>query len=193
MSMEPELDVLRAAWTASACEERSGLPAGLRRRELGLRVRYILQLAFAAAMMGFAVAFVRSHFDFETLLWTAVVCITSAGAAAFQIWNWRGLLQTTGQSVAGYAEAYERRCHAMLRATRFGYRFLALQLAISTPWLTFDVVRGAMTLGRYTVSLGLLALITVAFLISFRRSRRRAMRELADVRDFRRGLTAVHI
>src|SRR5262249_47071116 len=130
-----------------------------------------------------------SHFDFEMLLWATVVCITSAGAAAFQIWNWRGLWKTSGQSVADYAEAYEQRCHAMLRAVRFGYRFLALQLAITAPWLTFDFLRGAIPPGRYVFALGFLALFTGVFLMSFRLSRRRTIRELAEVRNFRREVS----
>jgi hypothetical protein len=184
--MEPELDALRAAWTAPAGEESSGaFPIGRHRRERGLRVRYVVELVSGAALIWFAVAFLRRHFDVETLLWAAVVCMASLGATAFQVWNWRGLWKNSGRSVTEYAEAYERRCQAMLRAVRFGYRFLALQLAISAPWLTFDFLRGAITPGRYALAMGLLALLTAGFLVSFRISRSRAEKELAEVRDFR--------
>lgn len=186
MSMEPELEILRAAWTASPGSETNVSRAGWRGRERSLRVQYVLELVFAAALIGFAVVFVRRHFDWEALVWAAVVCFTTIGAAAFQIWNWRSLWRSSGQSLADYAEAYERRCRATLRAVRFGYRFLALQLAISTPWLTIDFLRGEITPSRYAFSMGVLALLTITYLFAFRQMRRRAMRELAAVGDFRR-------
>jgi hypothetical protein len=39
-----------------------------------------------------------------------------------------------------YADIHEKRSLATLRAMRFGYWFLVLQLSIAVPWLTWDFV-----------------------------------------------------
>ena len=48
------------------------------------------------------------------------------------------LAKVAGRSVRDYADIYERRSLATLRAMRFGYWFLALQLTIAVPCLTVD-------------------------------------------------------
>jgi hypothetical protein len=97
------------------------------------------------------------------------------------------LWKTAGESVLDYADVYEKRCIATLRSVRFGYAFLALQLAIAVPWLTWDFTRREISPARYAFSMGVLAALTVAFMGWFRRSRRRAVRELIEVTEFRRG------
>lgn len=189
MSQEPELDILRAAWTSSVEDCEAGAAFESRRGRIrAFRTRRVLELAFAAVLIAFAVRVVRAHPDLEMLLWAAVICATALGAAAFQLWNWRGSWKSSGQSIVDYADLYERRCRSMLRAVRFGYRFLALQLAIAAPWLTFDFLRGQLPALRYAMSLGFLALLTAAFVLSFRRSRARALHELSGVQAFRRSL-----
>jgi hypothetical protein len=189
MSQEPELDAMRAAWAAPARQtesagDRSTSPARLR----GFRIRSVCELAFGVVVIAFALAFAGAHRDFETILWAAVVCVTTVAAGAYQIWNWRGSWKSAGKSVADYSDLYERRCRAMMRAARFGLRFLALQLAIAVPWLTLDVVRGQMSVRRYALAMGILTLLVAVFVFSFRRMRRRAGYELEGVEAFRRRL-----
>jgi hypothetical protein len=189
MSQEPELEALSAVWTAPGGENGGGI--GLKSgsgRFRAFRIRRLLELAFAGVLMAFAISHMYAHPGLETFLWAAAVCVTTLGATAFQLWNWRGSWKSSSKSVADYTDLYERRCRAMLRAVHFGNRFLALQLAIATPWLTFDFVRGQASAHRYAMGLSLLGLLTVAFLFSFRRSRRRALRELVEVQEFRRKL-----
>jgi len=90
-----------------------------------------------------------------------VVWITTAGATAFPIWNWRTLWDTSGQAVLGYAASQQCQCHAVLRAVRFGYAFPAIQDAISIPWLTWDFLRGNLPLGSFIASLLSIAALTV--------------------------------
>lgn len=191
MSAEPELELLRAAWRESGRQSAAG---GIdershRRRVHILRLRRSSSLAFALALIVFAVTRARRDFEPETLIWALVVCATSAAAAAFEIRNWRGLWKDSGQSVADYLDAYEKHCRAALRAVAFGYRFLAFQLSITVPWLTFDFLRGQTSVRSYAIGLGVLALLTASFLFTFRRSRSKALRELSQVQTFRRKLT----
>ena len=67
---------------------------------------------------------------------------------------------------------------------RFGYAFLALQLAIAGPWLTWDYLRGELPSMRYAFGIGMLAALTIAFLVWFRASGRRSHRELAEVNEY---------
>jgi hypothetical protein len=126
----------------------------------------------------------RDHFDAEALAWSAVVWLTTLGVTMFQIRNWRGIWRTSARPVADYAAIYQARCLATLRAVRFGYAFLALQVAIAVPWLTWDFLRGSISGSRYALAMAILAALTIAFLFWFRASRRRARRESAEVKEY---------
>ena len=191
--MDLELEVLRAAWNEPP---RTVIPAfqfraEYRKQERWMRVRYVAGLGFAVALIGYAALVLRSNFRPEVLAWAVVVWVTTVGATAFSVWNWGGLWQAAGHSVGDYAVIYENRNRAMLRAMRFGYGFLALQLSISAPWLTLDFMRHEMTVSSYAAGVGSLALLTIAFLLWFKWSSRRAWLELRRVAEFRRGLQPV--
>jgi len=187
MAADSELDLWRSAWTAAVAVE-SPAPFDVRaaglRQERRLRIRYLLNLAVAAALAALPLWVLRDNWRVEAVVWAAVVWITTLIATAFEIWNWRTLWRTAAHSVTEYAGVYEARCHATLRAVRFGYAFLALQLAISLPWLTLDLVRGEMTAARYIAAVIVLGTFTAIFILWFRVSRRRALAELAQVKDF---------
>jgi hypothetical protein len=186
-----ELESWRATWknaTAAQPEASFDLWREARRHERRLRAQYVSSLGFAVALMGFAALVLRRNNTVETLVWAIVVWLTTLLATAFSIQNWRVLWRSVDQSTADFVAAYRGRCVAMLRAVRFGYGLLACQLTISVPWLTLDFhhsgASGRFGPGRYAFSIGLLGLLTAAYLYAFRRFRCRAMRELARLEEF---------
>jgi hypothetical protein len=192
MNPEPELDAWRKAWRTPA---QIGCPtAGFdvrrahSRQERRLRRDYLLSLTTAIGLVALVVWVLRTSFSAEAVVWAAVVVLTTAGATAFQVWNWRTLWKTAARSVSDYANLYEHRCLAELRAVRFGYGLLALQTSITAPWLTWDFARGEIPAVRFAIGMGLLALLIAGFIIYFRMSRRRAVRELAQVTEFRQEM-----
>jgi hypothetical protein len=53
---------------------------------------------------------------------------------------------------------------------RFGYAFLAIQLCISAPWLTWAWIRHDIAPARYAFGMGLLLALSAAFVVSVCRS-----------------------
>jgi hypothetical protein len=98
------------------------------------------------------------------------------------LWN------ATSASTSEFAALYERRCLATLRAVRFGYAFLALQLAITVPWLSWDFYRGGTSgdfgLVPYLRSMIIVLCLSAAFVFSFVRTRRLTMKQLEQLREF---------
>lgn len=187
MNTESELQLWRSAWRAPAAEIAPAFDfrAEHRRQEWRLRARYMFGIFFAALLTCYAAFVLRRDFRAEVLAWAIVVWLTTAVATAFSVWNWRGLWSASSHSVLEYANIYQKRSLATLRAMRFGYYFLGLQLAIAVPWLTWDFVRHEMSAGRYALGMGLLGLLTIAFVAWFAVSRRRALSELGRVEEFR--------
>jgi hypothetical protein len=140
-------------------------------------------------LTSYAALVLRRDFRAEVLAWAVVVWLTTAAVTAFSVWNWHGLWSASGHSILEYANIYEKRGLATLRALRFGYFFLGLQLAIAAPWLTWDFVSHEMSAVRYAVGMGLLGLLTIAFVIWSAVSRRRALSELGGVEEFRRSIS----
>jgi hypothetical protein len=189
MNPETDLDAWREAWRKQVTESPESFDVRrAQRQERQLRRQYLLNIATAIGFVVLAVWMLRTNFSYETAVWSVVVVLTTAGATAFQIWNWRTLWKTAGRSVSDYADLYEQRCLATLRMVRFGYGLLVLQSTISVPWLTWDFVRHEIPAARFALAMGLLALLAAGFIIWFRKSRRRALRELARVAEFRREL-----
>jgi hypothetical protein len=189
MNNNSELDVWRDAWQAP--EETTPLPAAFdlrketRRQERNLRARYIFSCVFALGLLIFSVYAVHRHM--QGLLWAAVVWLTTFIAIGFSIWNWRTLWNATSASTSEFAALYEKRCFATLRAVRFGYAFLAMQLAIVIPWLSWDFYRGG-TSGNFGIvpylrSMAVLVCLSAAFIFSFARARRRTLIELERLQE----------
>jgi hypothetical protein len=191
MNPEPELEAWRQAWRTPVQTNR---PAAFdvrrahRRQERRLRLHYLLNMVTAIAFVALVVWVLRTNFSYEAIVWSIVVVLTTAGATAFQIWNWRKLWKTAAYSVTDYANVYEHRCRSTLRMVRFGYGLLALQSAISVPWFTWDFVRHEIPAVRFALAMGLLAALAAGFIVWFRKSRRDALRELAQVAEFRREM-----
>lgn len=190
MNTPSELEVWRAVWKTPSAEKSVkpfDLHSSYRRQERRLRIRYVSNAIFAVVLICLAALVLRSNPRLEVLIWALVVWITTLGATAFNVWNWRILWRAADQSVLDYAGAFRKQCLASLRTVRFGYSFLALQLAITVPWLTLDLRHG-LPLGRYAFSMGFLALFSVAFVLSFRKTRSRALLDLKQIEEFRREL-----
>ncbi len=186
-----ELDVWRDAWRVApktSAPSRFDLRREARRQERWLRTRYVLAFVWALVFLAFsAFAVRRGH---QGLLWAGVVWLTTFVALGFSVWNWRSVWQTANSSTSEFAELYEKRCLATLRAVHFGYRFLGLQMMIAVPWLTWDFYRKheGFGLAQYAGCLVLLACLSALFAISFSRKQRRTQRELKELKAFREGL-----
>jgi hypothetical protein len=190
VNTESELELWRSAWRAPAAAETApafDFRAEHRRQEWRLRARYLFGLCFAVLLTCYAAFVLRRDFRAEVLAWAVVVWLTTAAATAFSVWNWRGLWSASSRSVREYADIYEKRGLATIRATRFGYWFLGMQLAIAAPWLTWDFFHHETSAARYAVTMGLLALLTIAFIVWFTVLRHRALSELDRVEEFRVG------
>ena len=68
-----------------------------------------------------------------------------------------------------------------VRAARFGMGFLAVQIAIAAPWLTWDYLRHRLTGMVFAESIILLALLSLGFWLLFTRYRRIALEELKEL------------
>jgi len=190
MNPEPELEAWRTAWQTpvEAENKRFDIRGAQSRQERRLRMQYVMGLATSAALIGLALYVLHSNFSIETAIWAAVVILTTVGATAFQVWNWRMLWTTAARSVQDYADLYEQRCLATLRMVRFGYALLAVQSSIAGPWLTWDFVRHELSAAHFAIGMGILAMLVLVFLVQFRKTRGRALSELRQVQDFRREL-----
>ena len=189
MSGHTELETWQLAWKSPATTEpapAADIVKAALRQERRLRLEHIFSLAFAAVLTALPFAVLYYQLRAETIAWSIVVWITTIGATSFSIWNWRGLWKASTRASQEYAAAYRKRALARLQAVRFGYAFLALQLAIATPWLTWDFYRGAASGPRYAFSMVLLAALTVAFILRFRQAARQSRSELQQIDEFER-------
>ena len=160
MSADPEIEHWRTVWIAVAPQVRcasSEARRGAARQQLRLRAWHVAELVAAAVFLVFSAWFLSQYPTFEVFVWAAVVWASTFAVTAFSVWNWRILWQSDMKSVAEYASVYESRCIAMLRAVRFGLWFLAVQAAISVPWLVVRFAEGRMSGGRLVIALGILA------------------------------------
>lgn len=192
MNTESELEVWGTTWRAPLAElivPAFDFGAEHRRQEWRLRFHYVFGLCFAVLLTCYAAVVLHRDFRAEVLAWAVVVWVTTAGATAFSVWNWRGLWNASGRSVLEYADLYEKRSLATLRAMRFGYWFLVLQLSIAAPWLTWDFLRHELPPVRYALSMASLAVLTIVYVVWFAVLRRRSVMELHRVEEFRISLT----
>jgi cation transport ATPase len=155
------------------------------RQQRRLRASQIGALLTGAGLLVFGGVMASIHPSLETWLWAAAVWITTLAATAFSLWNWQGLWKANVQSVADFERDYETRCLACLRAARFGMAFLVVQTAIAFPWLVWDYVTTQMAGSRFAAASALLACLVTALALHFRRYRRRAQRELEQLRATR--------
>jgi cation transport ATPase len=155
------------------------------RQQRRLRASHIGALLTAAALLVFGGVMASKNPSLESWLWAAAVWSTTLAATAFSIWNWQGLWKANVQSVADFERDYETRCLASLRAVRVGMAFLVVQTAIAFPWLAWDYLTGQLAGSRFAGASALLACLVAVFTLHFRRYRRRAQRELEQLRATR--------
>lgn len=177
---DAEIESWRAQWHKQGYAP--GTPGELRRKAVAqqksLRIRHVLELFSGLVLLGFSSVFVWKNPSPETCLWAAIVWLGTLVAFAFSILNWKSLWAANLKCVSEFTEHYRQRCVAQLRAARFGLWFLAIQLAISVPWLTLDYLRKELTGRTFGTSILILALLTAGFIAFFRHMRRRALLEL---------------
>jgi cation transport ATPase len=183
-----EMNQWREQWLAqpsASAKSPSEIRNAAVRQQRHLRASQIGELLTAAALLGFSGVIASKNPSLEWWLWAAAVWITTLAATAFSLWNWQGLWKANVQSVADFERDYETRCLGSLRAVRFGMAFLVVQTAIAFPWLAWDYATKQVAGSRFAGASALLVCLVTAFALHFRRYRRRADRELEQLRATR--------
>jgi hypothetical protein len=182
MNMDLELDGWRTDWLAEEVSETAMLRPELRRLVERKRRRMALalfaELLFGAGMLAFSAWFASLRPTLEWLLWAAVIWAGTFFAAAFRIWNKAGTWTALRQSNAAFLDLSRRRCLRELQAIHIGRWFLAVQLAIVAPWLSWDFAIHRLPLGPYLFGIAVTVLLAAAWLSWFAASERRVIRDL---------------
>ena len=196
MTSDSEMETWREAWKAP--EGPSGQPGILdmrrevRRKEFRLRALHLLEFVSALVLLAFSFLVVQRYPSTEMVLWAVVIWILTLLAAGYSFWNWRLLWTAERRSAREYAQIYEKYCVAGLRHIRFGFCLLAVNLAIAIPWISWKFFRSARTshfgIVAYLISIGLIAGLAAGYVFWFSRSRRNRLRELEQLRQYRKSL-----
>jgi hypothetical protein len=183
-----EMNQWREQWLAQpavAAKSPAEIRGAALRQQRRLRWSQIGEFLTAVALLAFSGVMASRNPSLEGWLWAAAVWITTLAATAFTVWNWRGLWKANVQSVADFARHYETRCLGSLRAVRFGLAFLVVQAAIAFPWLAWDYATGQITGSRFAGASAQLGCLVIGFVLYFLHYRRRAQRELEQLRATR--------
>jgi uncharacterized membrane protein YidH (DUF202 family) len=196
VTSDSEMETWRDAWKAP--EGTSGQPRILdmrrevRRKECRLRALHLLEFASALVLLAFSYLVAQRYPSTEMVLWAVVIWILTLLAAGYSLWNWRSLWTAERRSAREYAQTYEKYCVAGLRHIRFGVCLLAMNLILAIPWISWKFFRSARTghfgIVAYLISIGLIAGLTAGFLFWFSKSRRNRLRELEELRQYRKSL-----
>lgn len=188
MSADLEFSNWRAEWQAqtevATCSSDEVRRAALKQQRR-LRVSHVLELLSGILFLAGSAFFAWRVRGVESLLWAAVVWLTTLIVSAFSVWNWSTLWQHDLKSIAEFSQVYEKRCLAKIGAARFGKWFVVVQVMITGPWLTWDYYRGDFSTARFGGAMLLLILLSIGFWVLFSRSHRSALRELDGLRTFR--------
>jgi hypothetical protein len=190
MTGDSEMETWRDIWKCP--RESSGQPGILdirrevRRKEFRLRALHLLEFAWALFLLAFSYAVAQRYPSTGMLLWALVIWVLTLLAAGYSLWNWRLLWTAETKPASEYAQIYEKYCVAGLRHIRFGYYLLSVNLAIAIPWISWKFFRSGRV--TYMISLGLIAGLTAGYLFWFSRSRRNRLRELEQLRQYRKSL-----
>lgn len=184
--MDEELANWRSAWLAEV-DPPALLPdirrmAEREKRQMVLRLGG--QLLWSLALLGVSAWWAWRWRSLESVLWAAVIWILTFAAARFAIRNTAGTWRSAGQSTAAFVDLTRRRCHASLRAVRFGRRLLAVNLAIVVPWLSWDFARCNLPGRNYAIGMVLTAVLTAGYLIAFAWLQRKKLAELERLNRF---------
>jgi hypothetical protein len=196
MNTDAELENWRELWhlPSETLEQldQFDVRTAVKLKVLRLKVFHTLEYAWALFLLGFSFKVAWNVNTTEMYVWAVVIWASTLGATAYSIWNWRSLWRAEQKSASEYVRTYQRHCVAGLRQVRFGYYFLAVSLAITVPWLSWKFFRSGpgkdLSLSAYLVSMGVIAGLTVAYLLWFRRSRRNRLRELEQLMQYEKIL-----
>jgi len=196
---DPEMEILRGIWKCP--EVSAGRPGILdisrevRRKQFRLRALHLLEFASTFFLLAFAYLIAQRRPSTEMFLWALVIWLLTLLAGGYSIWNWRLLWTASLKPACEYARIYEEYCVASLRHIRFGYCLLAVNLAIAIPWISWKFFRSARAghfgILSYTISVGLIAGLAAGYLFWFSRSRSNRLRELEQLRQYRKSLEEV--
>jgi hypothetical protein len=193
VTTDSELEILREVWQhASGASEQPDIfdiSRALRRKEFRLRALHFLQYAWALFLLGFSFVIARRYPTTEMFVWALVIWIATLTATGYSIWNWRSLWLAERKSTSEYVRIYEKHCLAGLREIRFGYCFLAVNLSIVIPWVSWRFFRSGdavhLSLMAYLISMGLVTGLTLGYLFWFSRSRKSRLRELEQLKRYK--------
>jgi len=183
MNADPEMSSWRAEWRVIAPEPQTAdqLRRLATKQQNRLRTWQVGELAAALIFLVFSGGLLWRNPVPEVWLWAAIVWASTFAAIAFSIWNWRNLWSSDVKSVTEFIATYKKRCLATLRALRFGLRFLAVQLAISVPWLAMSFTTKRISSVRFFTAAGILTAFTACLLLFGRHYRRAAQYELDEL------------
>jgi hypothetical protein len=190
MSADLEFSNWRAEWqshTEVAAYRSADVRRDALKQQRRLRASHVLELLSGMLFLGASAVFAWRVRGVESLLWAAVVWLTTLIVSAFSVWNWSTLWQHDVKSVAEFSEVYEKRCLAKLRAARFGKWFVVVQVFITGPWLTWDYYRAQFSTTRFVGAMLLTILLSVGFWIFFSQDSRSTLRELHRLWATRNG------
>jgi hypothetical protein len=184
MKPDAEFEAWRNQWKSlSSVSPRSSdkLRKKAIQQQRKLRAQYLLVWPTVILLLGFSALVVHKNPTREAYLWAAVVWAATIVGTIFSLWNWHVLWDADLKSVSDFIEGYRKRCLAVLRAVRFGWWFLIIQLSISAPWLTLDYFRRSLNGWDFFLRMLALAALTTYFVFVFSRYRRNTLKELAEL------------
>ena len=196
MTVDAEMENWREAWESSGeCSRQPDIfdvRQKARRKEFRLRMFHLVEFIWALFLLSFSCWMASRYPSAEMTMWAVVIWALTLLAEGYSLWNWRMLWRAETKSTLECAQIYEKYCIAGLRYIRFGYGFLAVNLAITIPWLSWKFFSqpgtGHLNLTAYLVSLGLIAGLTAGYLFWFHRARKNRHQELEQLSQYRRSL-----
>jgi hypothetical protein len=184
MNMDLELADWRTDWLANETSPRPDLRRLVDRKRRRMRLALFGELLFGAVMLAFSAWFASRRPTFEWILWASVIWAGTFFAAGFKIRNKAGTWQALQQSNAAFLDLSRRRCLGELRAIHIGRWFLAVQLAIVAPWLSWDFAIHRLPVGPYLFGMAITILLAAGYLAWFTARERRMSRELQHLDAF---------
>lgn len=182
MNMDTELAGWRTDWLAEEASDTAMLRPELRhvvdRKRRRMALALVGELLFGALMLAFSSWFASLRPTLEWVLWATVIWAGTFFAAGFRIWNRAGTWKALQQSNAAFLDLSRRRCIRELQAIHTGRWFLAVQLVIVAPWLSWDFAVHRLPLVPYLYGIAVTILLAAAYLKWFAARERRIIFDL---------------
>jgi hypothetical protein len=184
MNTDHELAAWRDEWQA---EPQAISTATLRqiveKESRRMLLRHAAGVLFSLALLAFSADVAYHDATTERIAWAAVVWALTFTAAGFLIWNSRRLWTPDQESSAAFIALQCERCRAALRTVRFGRWFVAIELLIAVPWLSFG--RGSSAVTGVAIVL-ILSAIYLAYFAWYRRHKLKELQSLEELRELLR-------